>query len=114
MQIYTVTAFGIGVPTETRSFFTKGEAYSWIQKYRKMYKLEDVEVMCSDCWKGYSPTSQCDIEIEVHRTDIEFPAHRIEGAKRVLADNGIENDETETVLQAIGYTLLDAELFPQK
>lgn len=30
----------------------------------------------------------------------------------VLIDNGIEEDEADTVLQAIGYTLLDEELFP--
>ena len=36
----------------------------------------------------------------------------IENSKKVLCDNGIEEDETETVLQAIGYTLLDIELFP--
>ncbi len=30
---------------------------------------------------------------------------------QVLIDNGIEPDEAETVLQAIGYTLLDEELF---
>ena len=54
------------------------------------------------------------MEIEVHRTDVWIPQNRIEDAKQVLADNGIEHDETETVLQAIGYTLLDAELFPEK
>jgi len=31
-------------------------------------------------------------------------------AKQVLIDNGIEEDEVETVLQAIGYALLDVEL----
>lgn len=114
MQIYTVTAFGIGVSTETRSFLTKGEAYKWVQIYRKCHKIEEVELMCTDCWKGYSVTAQCDVEIEIHRTDIEFPKSRIEETKQVLADNGIEKDETETVLQAIGYTLLDTELFPEK
>lgn len=31
-------------------------------------------------------------------------------AQQVLADNGVEVDETATVLQAIGYVLLDEEL----
>lgn len=114
MQIYTVTAFGVGVSTETQSFLTKGEAYKWIQIYGKCHKIEKAELMCTDCWKGYSITAQCDVEFEVHRTDVEISKNRIEDAKQVLADNGIENDETETVLQAIGYALLDAELFPQK
>ena len=29
---------------------------------------------------------------------------------KVLIDNGIEKDEAGTVLQAIGYTLIDSEL----
>lgn len=37
----------------------------------------------------------------------------IESAERVLADNGIEIDEVSTVLQAIGYVLLDTELYPE-
>ena len=31
-------------------------------------------------------------------------------AQQCLADNGIEPDETATVLQALGYILLDLEL----
>jgi hypothetical protein len=33
-------------------------------------------------------------------------------AMKILADNGIEPDECGTVLQAVGYALLDAELGP--
>lgn len=36
----------------------------------------------------------------------------IKNAKQVLIDNGIEEDEADVVLQAIGYTLLDTELYP--
>jgi hypothetical protein len=35
----------------------------------------------------------------------------IKRTEQVLIDNGIEPDEVETVLQAIGYTLLDTELY---
>lgn len=35
-------------------------------------------------------------------------------AEQVLIDNGIDPDEADTVLQAIGYTLLDAELYPEE
>lgn len=38
-------------------------------------------------------------------------ANKIEMAKNCLVDNGIEVDEAETVLQALGYILLDCELF---
>lgn len=33
-------------------------------------------------------------------------------ALKILIDNGIEDDDAEVVLQAIGYALLDVELFP--
>ena len=46
--------------------------------------------------------------IIVHRTI--YPIN-IKKSLQVLRDNGIEEDECETVLQAIGYTLLDVELF---
>lgn len=36
----------------------------------------------------------------------------IEKTKQVLIDNGVDDDEADTVLQAIGYTLLDTELQP--
>lgn len=37
----------------------------------------------------------------------------VKNAKKVLVDNGIAEDEAETVLQAVGYALLDEELFPE-
>lgn len=39
-------------------------------------------------------------------------AEAIAKAEQVLKDNGIDEDEVQTVLQAIGYTLLDCELYP--
>jgi len=40
-------------------------------------------------------------------------AKRVAAAEQILIDNGIEKDEAATVLQAIGYALLDAELYPE-
>ena len=34
-------------------------------------------------------------------------------AEQVLIDNGVDNDEASVVLQAIGYVLLDIELYPE-
>lgn len=42
----------------------------------------------------------------------EISEANIKAALKVLIDNGVEADEAATVLQAIGYSLLDAELFP--
>lgn len=44
----------------------------------------------------------------------EITITNIIGAEKILIDNGIEKDEAETVLQAIGYALLDEELYPEK
>ena len=41
-------------------------------------------------------------------------AAKIKAAEQVLTDNGIEADEVQTILQAIGYVLLDTELYPEK
>ena len=38
---------------------------------------------------------------------------QIQKAEQVLIDNGIETDEAQTVLQAIGYVLLDTALYPE-
>lgn len=38
---------------------------------------------------------------------------KIKKAEQILIDNGIEEDEAQTVLQAIGYALLDEELYPE-
>lgn len=39
---------------------------------------------------------------------------KLAAAEKVLADNGIDPDETETVLQALGYVLLGTELYPEE
>lgn len=36
----------------------------------------------------------------------------VAAAEKVLADNGIEEDEAAAVLQAVGYTLAGIELYP--
>ena len=38
---------------------------------------------------------------------------QIQKAEQILVDNGIEDDEAQTVLQAIGYVLLNMELYPE-
>jgi hypothetical protein len=38
----------------------------------------------------------------------------IERAEQCLIDNGIEKDEAQTVLQAIGFILLGEDLYPEK
>ena len=42
-----------------------------------------------------------------------IPNTSIKKAEQILVDNGIEQDEAATVLQALGYALLDKELYPK-
>lgn len=43
---------------------------------------------------------------------MKITANSVKAAEKVLADNGIEEDETKSVLQAVGYALADVELYP--
>lgn len=55
-------------------------------------------------------------EWNIEEVDITLPfmnKNKVEVAEKVLVDNGIEEDEASTVLQAIGYTLMDTELYPE-
>lgn len=44
---------------------------------------------------------------------VGIPNTSIKKAEQILVDNGIEQDEAATVLQALGYALLDKELYPK-
>lgn len=54
------------------------------------------------------------MEQEIELLSVTITRENIDRAEEVLIDNGIEPDEAVTVLQAIGYTLLDAELYPEE
>lgn len=42
-----------------------------------------------------------------------IPENKIRNAEKILVDNGIDRDEAWVVLQAVGYALLDEELYPE-
>lgn len=44
--------------------------------------------------------------------DYNITESAIEKAEKVLSNNGVEADEVKTVLQALGYVLLDCEMYP--
>lgn len=67
----------------------------------------------------HTPNSHLDNlarEAEAQRTANEEAIYdeRISKAEQCLIDNGIEPDEASTVLQALGYILLDEELYPEE
>ena len=43
--------------------------------------------------------------------ETDITEEKIKKAEQCLIDNGIDSDEAGTVLQAIGYILLDGELY---
>jgi hypothetical protein len=45
--------------------------------------------------------------------DHEITSAQVSAAIQCLVDNGVDQDEAETVLQALGYILLDTDLFPE-
>lgn len=54
---------------------------------------------------------------EIREYDMEpkpIDKRTLKKAEQVLIDNGIEKDEASTVLQALGYVLLDTELYPEE
>lgn len=58
-------------------------------------------------------------EFAVVSTNVKLKNHKISkrsinAAEEILVDNGVEADEAEVVLQAIGFALLDVDLYPEE
>lgn len=53
----------------------------------------------------------CEWNIECRDIVSDLTEKQIGDAKQCLIDNGIDEDEADTVLQALGYILLDVELY---
>ena len=51
--------------------------------------------------------------IIVEKENLRITSKTIKAAENCLIDNGIEADEAQTVLQALGYILIDEELYPE-
>ena len=88
--------------------FVKNDMEDFIDDAAEMNPIADFDKMSARTEDG---TYGCEWNIE----EVDFampPIHKskVEAAEKVLVDNGIEEDEASTVLQAIGYALLDVEL----
>lgn len=56
------------------------------------------------------------LEVKIMKNIIvntEIHENQIKSAEKVLIDNGIDPDEAYIVLQALGYVLLNVELYPE-
>lgn len=50
-------------------------------------------------------------EINIH--NLTITQGQIHQAEKILMDNGIDEDDAYTILQALGYVLLDVEFYPE-
>ena len=64
--IYIVTAIGVLIDTEVHPVSTHEKAEHIAEDLKLDFLLTDIEEICEDCWKGYSRTAQCDVEIQIH------------------------------------------------
>ena len=54
-----------------------------------------------------------DFDLCPNCVDLHIGTWELQASETVLADNGVEKDETDCVLQALGYTLLNTELYEE-
>lgn len=87
--------------------FVKNDMENFINDAAGMNPIADFDKMSVRTEDGMHG---CEWNIE--EVDFVMP-FKVEAAEKVLVDNGIEKDEASTVLQAIGYALLDTELYPE-
>ena len=52
-------------------------------------------------------------ESVIQLSTTEITQDKVRMAEQILINNGIEEDEADAVLQALGYVLLDTELYPE-
>ena len=82
--------------------------------YAENYPEDELSDLITDAWHHVNTyilkKEENRTAIVVQRTKIT--PEDIKRTKQVLIDNGIEEDEADAVLQAIGYTLIDTELYP--
>ena len=67
-------------------------------------------------WTDFSETNGCIWNLEKININSNciISEDEIKKSEQVLIDNGIEKDEAQVVLQALGYTLLGIELYPEE
>lgn len=75
-------------------------------------KVEGKFYLCKPAGFGKCAFNSSKVNIAPPKPE-ETGLEKIKRAEQVLIDNGINPDETQTILQALGYVLLDADLYPR-
>ena len=122
MKMFIVTAVDISETADGKARVlavcnTRDEAKSFVKNDIENFINDAAEMNPVADFEKMSVRTEDDMygcEWNIEEVDFEMPPinkSKVEAAEKVLVDNGIEEDEASTVLQAIGYTLLDAELY---
>ena len=89
--------------------FAHADIAQWADERAGEHIVVDFDKMSARYMDGTD--NGCEWKIECRDIVADLTETQIEDAKQCLIDNGIDEDEAETVLQALGYILLDVELF---
>ena len=114
------------VSVDDNAYLTKEAASTALraryEDFLKSMKLEDNGIASDEAETVLQAIGYILLDKELYPADKEGEAcvnmaisineAKLKKAEQCLIDNGIEPDEAETVLQAIGYILLDKELYP--
>ena len=122
MKMFIVTAVDISETVDGKARVlavcnTRDEAKNFVKHDMEDFINDAAEMNPVADFEKMSVRTEDDMygcEWNIEEVDFEMPPihkSKIEAAEKVLVDNGIEEDEASTVLQAVGYTLLDAELY---
>ena len=89
--------------------FVRADIEYWVDDRAADSVVVDFDKMCAHY--TYDMSRGCEWNIECRDIVSALTEKQIEDAKQCLIDNGIDEDEAETVLQALGYILLDVEMY---
>ena len=111
--------FGIDINAWTVAIAVMADKYGHIIEGNKDDKdecpaeYEDYENFATEHGLRFSRFGAIVAANEYGKGSKNISLEKIKAAEQILIDNGIAEEEAGTVLQAIGYTLLDTELYPE-
>ena len=71
--MFVVTAIGVGIDTRVSLHETYEGARRQMEELMSCngYDMRDAEEMCHDCYKGYGVKPECDVEVQIHKVEVQ-------------------------------------------
>lgn len=71
--MFVVTAIGVGIDTRVSLHETYEGARRQMEELMSCngYDMRDAEEMCYDCYKGYGVVPECDVEVQIHKAEVQ-------------------------------------------